>query len=124
MNSQIRNIFNSTASEVSILAIIGCLISMSLSIESYGNWNIITTVSTIIGFLILLCLLVWATTVLVSKKEVREMPTKPRLIVETISRLLFLYWLYISTGVTVAIIWSVLILWDGIRSIKKTAYLN
>lgn len=121
MNNQIRNIFNSTASEVSILAIICCLISMSLSIESYGKWNIIAVVSTIIGALVLLWLLVWATIMLFSKKEVIEMPTKPRLIVESISRLLFLYWLYVTVGLLAAIIWWVLILWDGIRSIKETA---
>ena len=121
MNNQIRNIFNSIASEVSILAIICCLISMSLSIEFYGKWNTISVVSTIIGALVLLWLLVWATVMLFSKKEVKEMPTKPRLIVETIGRLLFLYWLYITVGLIVAIIWGVLILWDGIRSIKEMA---
>lgn len=121
MNNQIRNILNSTASAVSILAIICCLISMSLSIESYGKWNIITMGSTIIGSLILFCLLAWATVMLVSKKEVREMSTKPRLIVETISRLLFLYWLYLTAGLIGAIIWGVLIFWDGIRSIKEMA---
>ena len=122
MNNQIRNILNSTASEVSILAIICCLISMSLSIGPYGKWNIFAVVSTIIGAFILLGLLVWGTIMLFSEKEVREMPTKPRLIVESISRLLFLYWLYVTVGLLVAIIWGVLILWDGIISIKETAY--
>lgn len=85
----------------------------------YDKWNIIAMGSTIIGTLILFCLLAWATIMLVSKKEVREMPTKHRLIVETISRLLFLYWLFITVGLIAAIIWGVVILWDGIRSIKE-----
>ena len=50
------------------------------------------------------------------------MPTKPRLIVESISRLLCLYWLYVTVGLLAAIIWGVLILWDGIRSISEVLY--
>lgn len=94
---------------------------MSLSIEFYDKWNIFAVMSTIIGALILFGFLVWATIILLSKKEVREMPTKSRLIIETISRLLFLYWLYITAGLIVAIIWGVLILCAGIRSIKEIA---
>ncbi len=119
MRNQIRNIFNSTLSEVSMLVIICCLISMNLSIELYGKWNIIEVVSIIIGALVLFSLLAWTTVMLFSKKEVKEMPIKPRIIIESISRLLFLYWLYITADLIAAIIWAALILWDGIISIKQ-----
>ncbi len=102
-----------------MLMIICCLISMNLSNEYYGKWNLIAIISIIIGALVLFSLLAWATVMFFSKKEVREMPIKPRLIIESISRLLFLYWLYVTTGLIVAIIWAGLILWDGIRSIKQ-----
>ncbi len=121
MNNQIRNIFNSLVCEVSIAIIIGCMIITSLSIEPNGELNGVALLSSIFGALVLLGLLTWAIIKLTSKREVKEMPIKSRIVIESISRLLFMYWLYITVGALPAIIWAVFILWDGIKSIRKIA---
>lgn len=122
MRERIRNIFNSRQCELSILIIVCFMIATNLSFKSYGGWNDIAVVSSILGVLVLLSLITWATVKLITKKEVRAMSDKPRIVLESISRLLFLYWIYITVGTIFAIIWAMFILWDGFRSVKQLSY--
>lgn len=119
MKVLIRNIFNSSLCEVSILVIVCCMIVTNLSFKSYGGWNDIAVVSSILGGFVLLSLLIWATVKLITKKEVRAMSDKSRIVIESISRLLFLFWIYITTGPIFTIIWAVFVICDGFRSIKQ-----
>ena len=97
------------------------MIVTNRSIMCYDKWTDISVLASIVGGLVLLYLLAWATFKLIAKKEVGEMPIKSRFIVESISRLLFMYWIYTTVGPILAIIWGVFIVWDGIRSIKQFA---
>lgn len=119
MIHRIKNIFNSAVCEVSILLIVCCLIVLTLSIRHSGAWTNIAIVSCILGGIILVSLLAWATFSFIAKKEIREMPKKSRMIVECISRVAFLFWIYIAMGPLLAMIWAILIVWDGIRSFKQ-----
>lgn len=119
MKELIRNIFNSLQCEIAILVIVCCMIVTNLTFKSYGEWNDIAVVSSILGGFVLFSLLIWATVKLITQKEVRAMSDKPRLVIESISRLLFLYWIYIVSGPIFAIIWAVFVLWDGIRSVRQ-----
>ena len=119
MINQTRNIFNSSQCEISILVIICCMIITNLSLKYRGEWNVIGVVATILGGVVLLGLIVWTALKLVGQKAVKEMSAKSRLTIEMISRLLFLFWIYITGGVIFAIIWAVFIIWDGIRSLSK-----
>lgn len=119
MINQIRNIFNSKESEISILVIVCCMIATNLSIQRSGNWTDVAVIASIISGLILFFLLVWATIKLITRKQVKEMPRKPRLIVESLSRLLFLYWIYITMGLIPAIVWAAFVLWAGFTSVRQ-----
>lgn len=119
MRNVIRNISNSSVCEISILVIISCLISFNLSIDYNGKWNTIAVISVISGAVVLFGLLTWATVMLITGKEVREMSLKPRIIIETVSSLLFLNWLYITAGAIAAIIWGMFVVWDVIRNIRQ-----
>lgn len=121
MRNRIRNIFNSTECELSMLVIVCCMIMTNLSLKHYSEWTNIAVLATVIGGVALLGLLIWAALMLITKREVREMPIKSRLIIESICRLLFLYWIYIVSGPILAIVWATFILWDGIRSFKQMA---
>lgn len=121
MRNQIKNVFNSAVSEVSILVIICCLIITALAMDPSGEWSSLAAGASIVGGVALVFLLSWATYKLITKKEVNEMPLKSRLIVETISRLLFMYWLYITLGLIPAIIWALFVIWDSVRSFRQAA---
>lgn len=121
MRNRIKNIFNSSVCELSMLVIVCCMIVTNLSLKHYNGWTGIAVAATVIGGVVLFSFLVRATLMLITKKKVKEMPIKSRLIFESISRLLFLYWIYIVAGPIFAIIWAAFMLWDGIRSFKQLA---
>ncbi len=95
------------------------MIATNLSIFHNGDWTKVAVIASIVGGIVLVYLLVWATIKIVNRKEVSEMSERPRFIIETTSRLLFLYWIYITAGPIPTIIWTVFILWDGFRSLKQ-----
>ncbi len=119
MRNQIRTIFNSATCELSILLIIGSMIVTKLSKDHHNGWNDLAVVASCIGVVVLVFLIVWITVKLITKAEAHEMPIKSRLVIESISRLLFLYWIFITFNLIPAIIWAVIILWDGFRSVKQ-----
>lgn len=119
MRDQIKSIFNSKASELSILLIVCCMIVITLTKQQHGEWTGVAAAASLIGGIVLISLLAWATIMIITKKKVIEMPIKSRLIIESISRLLLLYWIYITMGLIAAAVWSVFILWDGVRSIRE-----
>lgn len=121
MRNQIKNIFNSKESEISILIIVCCMIANNLANSYYGNRTHVAVIASLLGGITLVFILIWATVKLIANKEVMEMPRKCRLIIESISRLLFLYWIYITVGLIPAIVWAAFILCDGITSVKRNA---
>ncbi len=121
MRNQIRTIFNSATCELSILLIIGSMIVTKLSMDHHNGWNDLAVVASSIGGVVLVFIIGWITVKLITKAEVDEMPIKSRLVIESISRLLFLYWILITFNLIPALIWGVLILWDGIRSVKQVS---
>lgn len=98
------------------------MIVTTISFKSGGEWNDIAVASSILGGFLLLGLLIWITVKLIARKEVRAMSDRPRIVIESISRLMFLYWIYITVGPIFAIIWAAFVLWDGIRSVRQITY--
>ncbi len=119
MRNQIRNIFNNATCEMSVLLIICSMVVTKLSMEHHNGWNDLAVISSCVGGVALLFLLIWITVKLITKTEVHELPGKSRFVIESIIRLLFLYWLLITINIFAVIIWGVLILWGGIRSVKQ-----
>lgn len=113
--------FNSTVSEVAMLVIVCCLVVTTLPDGFGGAWNNMAVIAGIVGAAVFVGLLIWATVKLAAQKEVREMPVKARVIIESVSRLLLLYWFYIVGGPIIAAVWAVFILWDGSRTVKQLA---
>lgn len=118
MKNQLKNIFNSYASEISMLVIVCCMIATNVSIKESGAWTDVAVVSTLVGGIVLSGLLIWATYQLIARKEVKEMPVKPRIIIESWSRILFVCWLYITVSPLFALIWVPFIIWDSVRSVR------
>lgn len=121
MRNRIKNVFNSTVSEVAMLVIVCCLVVTTLPDGFGGAWNNMAVIAGIVGAAVFVGLLIWATVKLAAQKEVREMPVKARVIIESVSRLLLLYWFYIVGGPIIAAVWAVFILWDGSRTVKQLA---
>ncbi len=122
MRDRIIRIFNSTASEVAILVIVCCLIVITLTNEAYGKWNDAAVIAALLAGVVLVSLLLWATIMLITKKEVKEMAPKPRIVIENVSRLLWLYWAFLVFNPIVALIWAAFIIWDGVRSVRQTVW--
>lgn len=118
MKNQLKNIFNSPVCEISFFIIVCSMVVTNTSIKANEVWTDIAVASVLGGGIVLFGLLIWATYKLIARKEVKEMSPKPRLILESCSRLLLVYWIYITIGQLFALIWAVLIIWDGVRSIR------
>ena len=95
------------------------MIATNITNSYYENWTDVAVIASLFGGITLVFLLIWATVKLINHKEVKEMPRKNRLVIESLSRLLFLYWIYITVGLIPAIVWAAFILWDGITSVKR-----
>lgn len=119
MRNQIHNVFNSAYSEISMFLIVCCMIATTVSNNVAGGvWTDLGVASGIVGAVILVALLVWATVMLATKRQVKEMAPRPRVVLESCSRLLLLYWLCIASSPVMALIFLPFILWDGIRSVR------
>lgn len=70
MRNRLKNIFNSSVSEISMLVIVCCMITTNVSIKANGAWTDIAVGSSIVGGVVLFGLLIWATYKLIARKEV------------------------------------------------------
>lgn len=117
---RIRHIFNSTASETSILLIICCMIATALPLKLHGQWTVSAVTATIAGAVVLAAWLGWVIYVTAAKKPVREMSAKPRLAMETCSRILSLFWIYIVTSSWIPVLpFAILFIWQEYSDIRN-----
>ena len=117
MINRIQNICNSPFCEISMLIITGGLFISALL--SNTNETSIATASILIAGVALFCLLIWATIMLITKRYIKEMSPKPRVIVEICSGTMFLLWLCMASSYIIALIWSPFYIWNCIRSVKQ-----
>ena len=110
MRNQIKNVFNSTISEISMLMIVLCLVLISLSVKMAG----------LAAGVILGGWLSWATYKLVTRKPVVEMDVKSRLIAESCSCFLIFCWLLLGSFPLAAVIWAPLFTYTLYRSFKES----
>lgn len=118
MINKIKMIGNSAITETTILIIIGCMCATTISLKVAGYWNDIAVVASLVGGVVLFALLIWATYILATKRVIKEMKQKPRVIIEIVSSLLFSYWLNITVSSIVALIWLFLFILGEIRSFR------
>lgn len=119
MVNRLKCIFNSAMCELSMLVVTCCMVVNMEALKHSGAWTGVAVGSALAGGVVLAVLLVWATVMIAAGKTVSEMPPRPRVIVETASRLLFLCWLFIATSLPFALVWLAFIIWDGVRSIRE-----
>lgn len=117
MINRLQNICNSPFCEISML-IITCGLFVS-ALFTHRNETSAATASTLIAAIALFSLLIWATIMLIKNKRIKEMSTKPRVIVEICSSTMFLLWLCISSSYIFALIWSPFFIWNCIRNVKQ-----
>ncbi|MDE5674506.1 MAG: hypothetical protein K2I44_04045, partial [Muribaculaceae bacterium] len=82
IRTQIKSIFNSWISEISILLTICCLISIAWQFKIYHCWTETSVASAIIEGVILTSWMIWAAYMIFSGKTPDAMPLKHRMIVE------------------------------------------
>lgn len=117
MINRIQHICNSPFCEISMFIITGGLFASAIFTNE--NETSAATASTLIAAIALFSLLIWATIMLIKNNRIKEMSTKPRVIVEICSSTMFLLWLCISSSYIFALIWSPFFIWNCIRSVKQ-----
>lgn len=124
MINQLKNLFNSYVSEFAMFIIVCCMIGNALPLRLYAEWTDIAVASALTGGIVLFAWLIWATYILITKKNVKSMPLKYMLYIETCSRILMLYWVYlINESFIIVIPFALLFAWQEYRlimDIRKT----
>lgn len=125
MINQLKNLFNSYVSEFAMFIIVCCMIGNALPLRLYAEWTDIAVASALIGGIVLFAWLIWGTYILISKKRVKSMSMKSMLIVETCSRILMLYWVYlINESFIIVIPFALLFAWQEYRLIMDIRETN
>lgn len=120
MFNQIKNLFNNSVSEYSMMAIVCCMLGNAVSLSFSKEWTASAVAFSLAGGIVLVSWLVWGCYVLISKKRLVEMRPRKRLIVETISYVLLLIWVYVvSESILILIPWALLFGWYEYRSFKE-----
>lgn len=119
IRTQLKTIFNSWTSEISIFLTMCCLISIAWQFKIYHCWTEIGIASAIIEGVILTSWMIWAAYIIFFGKTPNTMPLKSRLIVEAASGTLFLAWLWITNGPLFAMIWLPFMIWLSYRNLKE-----
>ncbi len=119
MRNQLKNLFNSKYSELSMLAIIMCLVIIALS-KKLGGVMAIEVAAGLAAGIILVVWLAWSVYVLATRMQVTEMEVRSRLITESCSCFLILCWLALSNTPVIALVWAPFCLFTLYRSIKDT----
>ena len=119
MRNQIKNVFNSTISEISMLMIVLCLVLISLSVKM-GGVPVVEVGAGLAAGVILVGWLSWATYKLATRKPVAEMDVKSRLIAESCSCFLIFCWLLLGSFPLAAVIWAPLFTYTLYRSFKES----
>lgn len=119
IKTQLKHVFNSWISEISILLTICCMISISWQFKIYHCWTEIAVASGIIEGVVLTSWMIWAAYIIFSGKTPGAMPLKSRLIVEAGSGALLLAWLWITNGPLFAMIWLPFMIWLSYRNLKE-----
>ena len=113
---------NTAFSEVMIFFITCCLATMGAATKIANEFSQLALGAAIAGGTILFCWLAWMTYVLVTKKDVVEMEPKPRVALESCSRLLGLVWIFLTfSPVWCGLPFAFLIIWDGYKAIRQLA---
>ena len=102
-----------------MLLVVCCMIVTTVVLEVEQTWTDEAVTSTVVGTVVLAGLIIWAAYVLVKRRDVTPMPPKSRFAVEMFSRILFLYWIYLTSSL-MALIWLPFAVWGSVRSAKET----
>ena len=78
MRNLVKDVFNTPFSEIAINLIVSCWVTITVSLNLDKDWTDIAVGAAIAGGIILVLLLVWATVMLVMKKQVTVMPFRVR----------------------------------------------
>ncbi len=118
MRARIKTVFNSTFSEIALLVITCVLVTMGLAKNGmFVSSDMEIGVGIAAGILIF-AWLAWCTYMIATGKPLREMPPRPRIVMESCTRLLLIFWVYLIGGAIMAAILAIFILWDGVRSLR------
>ena len=110
MYDRIKHLFNSAISETAMLLLVCCLLTWTVSLRHYGQWNFVAICAAVAGFVILVSWIGWCIYVFAAKKDVREMPVAPRRIMEGCSGLLMICWILACGNAAFAWPW---LIWFG-----------
>lgn len=121
MINRIKLIGNSAFSIIAILIISCSMCTTAWSLKYYSEWNNTAITATLIGGIVLFAWLIWAAYVFCKKCVVKELEPKSRIIVQMLSGVLFMCWLYIIASPVVALIWLPMLIRSFKADFCKTA---
>lgn len=118
MRDRIKNLLNSAQCEIVMLLVVCCMIVTTVVLEVEQTWTAEAVTSTVVGTVVLAALLIWAVFVLATHRDVKAMPPTSRFAVEMFSRILFLFWIYLTSSL-MTLIWLPFVVWGSVRSAKE-----
>mgnify|MGYP000820009518 CR=1 FL=1 len=111
MINQIKRLFNSTATEITMLFIVCCMVSTVVPMQLEAQWTSQAVAASLAGGVVLVIWLVWATYILATRKAVAEMPSVPRRVTDWSNALLLIYWFSVTAAPSVASEWAPMMAW-------------
>lgn len=93
MSNQIKDLFNSLITVVSMFALSCCMVVNAFQMCLYDAWTPLAVASSLIGGIILLVWLIWATIMLAFRKQFSSMPDRYRKWLDGCSGILFIVWI-------------------------------
>lgn len=118
MRDKIKQICNSVVFESTLLLTVCLILATSLSVKYAGGWTPLSWGLAIGASCILFAGLVWGAHVYFTEKTVKQMQPIPMLLIETCSRVLILYWLYVVSTPRAVVIWAILFIMQEYKLIK------
>lgn len=118
MRNRFINFGDSTITLWSVFTIILCLVVGKIA-GNYYFFNLesgLYLISGLTACVWFLCFLYVA----FGKKDIKKMPSKPRLVLLTTCTVLFVVWAFLSLGTIGALIWLPFVVWNLIRSYRAS----
>lgn len=117
MRNRFINFGNSSTTLLCVLTILLSLIMGKFSGKSNlynfeSGFYLIAGISTLV-WIVCLMFVLWG------NKNIKAMPAKPRILLETVCSVLFLGWTLIALGTIETLIWLPFVVWNLIRSYKR-----
>ena len=111
VRNNLKRLLNNAVSEVLMLVVVCCLVTETVSVQLNNEWTTLSIAANVACGAVMLVWLVWATYMLCSGREIKEMRPASRRVVECCSAVLFVYWFVAAGYPRFAWPWMIVVAW-------------